>query len=175
MCRDNEPGHSWTPLVTQCSASLGSFLYREKLKENTMPMIPSIAAPTKQREQWRPVLEAEMKRWSAMSCAQLASQLAAQLRILFLFSRDASHRRKHRDLYTSAHLTRSQHIRRCLGLLGRGARFVPEQLLLSDLRLIRGGDRGPLFLSSPDGELKRRMARSKESSRTSSSESVKVR
>jgi hypothetical protein len=30
----------------------------------------------KQREQWRPVLEAEMKRWSAMSCAQLASQLA---------------------------------------------------------------------------------------------------
>jgi hypothetical protein len=29
----------------------------------------------KQREQWRPVLEAEMKRWSAMSCAQLASQL----------------------------------------------------------------------------------------------------
>ena len=30
----------------------------------------------KQREQWRPVLEAEMKRWSAMSCAQLASELA---------------------------------------------------------------------------------------------------
>ena len=30
----------------------------------------------KQREQWRPVLEAEMKRWSAMSSAQLASQLA---------------------------------------------------------------------------------------------------
>jgi hypothetical protein len=30
----------------------------------------------KQREKWRPVLEAEMKRWSAMSCAQLASQLA---------------------------------------------------------------------------------------------------
>lgn len=30
----------------------------------------------KQREQWRPVLEAEMKRWSAMSCAQLISQLA---------------------------------------------------------------------------------------------------
>lgn len=29
----------------------------------------------KQREQLRPVLEAEMKRWSAMSCAQLASQL----------------------------------------------------------------------------------------------------
>ena len=26
--------------------------------------------------QWRPVLEAEMKRWSAMSCTQLASQLA---------------------------------------------------------------------------------------------------
>ena len=30
----------------------------------------------KQQEQWRPVLEAEMMRWSAMSCAQLASQLA---------------------------------------------------------------------------------------------------
>ena len=30
----------------------------------------------KQREEWQPVLEAEMKRWSAMSCAQLASQLA---------------------------------------------------------------------------------------------------
>jgi DNA relaxase NicK len=30
----------------------------------------------KQREPWRPVLEAEMKRWSAMSCAELASQLA---------------------------------------------------------------------------------------------------
>ena len=30
----------------------------------------------KQQEQWRPVLEAEMKRWSAKSCAQLASQLA---------------------------------------------------------------------------------------------------
>jgi hypothetical protein len=30
----------------------------------------------KQREQSRPVLEAEMKRWSAMSSAQLASQLA---------------------------------------------------------------------------------------------------
>jgi len=30
----------------------------------------------KQQEQWRPVLEAEMKRWSAMSCAHLASQLA---------------------------------------------------------------------------------------------------
>jgi DNA relaxase NicK len=30
----------------------------------------------KQREEWRPVLEAEMRRWSAMSCAQLASQLA---------------------------------------------------------------------------------------------------
>jgi DNA relaxase NicK len=30
----------------------------------------------KQREQWRPVLEAELKRWSAMSYAQLASQLA---------------------------------------------------------------------------------------------------
>ena len=33
-------------------------------------------AAMKQQEQWRPVLEAEMKRWSAMSCAQLASQLA---------------------------------------------------------------------------------------------------
>jgi hypothetical protein len=30
----------------------------------------------KQREQWRPVLKAEMKRWSVMSCAQLAIQLA---------------------------------------------------------------------------------------------------
>jgi hypothetical protein len=30
----------------------------------------------KQREQLRPVLEAEIKRWSAMSCAQLTSQLA---------------------------------------------------------------------------------------------------
>lgn len=30
----------------------------------------------KQREQWRPVLEAEMKRWSAISSAQLGSQLA---------------------------------------------------------------------------------------------------
>lgn len=29
-----------------------------------------------QREQWRPVLEAEMRRWSAMSPAQLVSQLA---------------------------------------------------------------------------------------------------
>jgi hypothetical protein len=29
----------------------------------------------KQREQWRPVLETEMTRWSAMSCAELTSQL----------------------------------------------------------------------------------------------------
>jgi hypothetical protein len=29
----------------------------------------------KQPEQWRPVLEAEIKRWSATSCAELASQL----------------------------------------------------------------------------------------------------
>jgi hypothetical protein len=31
----------------------------------------------KHRDQWRPVLEAEMKRWSAMSCTELASQVAA--------------------------------------------------------------------------------------------------
>jgi DNA relaxase NicK len=30
----------------------------------------------KRREQWRPVLEAEIKRWSALSCVQLTSQLA---------------------------------------------------------------------------------------------------
>jgi hypothetical protein len=29
----------------------------------------------KRREEWRPVLEAEMKRWSAMSCNQLISAL----------------------------------------------------------------------------------------------------
>jgi len=28
------------------------------------------------RETWRPVLEAEMKRWSAMSCERLAAELA---------------------------------------------------------------------------------------------------
>jgi hypothetical protein len=32
----------------------------------------------KQREQWRPVLEAEMKRWSAMSCSQLISRLSSE-------------------------------------------------------------------------------------------------
>ena len=30
----------------------------------------------KRWEQWRPVLEAEIKRWSAFSCPQLTSQLA---------------------------------------------------------------------------------------------------
>lgn len=30
----------------------------------------------KHREEWRPVLEAEMKRWSAMSCDQLISALS---------------------------------------------------------------------------------------------------
>ena len=30
----------------------------------------------KRREEWRPVLEAEMKRWSAMSCNQLISALS---------------------------------------------------------------------------------------------------
>jgi len=30
----------------------------------------------KRREEWRPALEAEMKRWSAMSCDQLISALS---------------------------------------------------------------------------------------------------
>jgi hypothetical protein len=30
----------------------------------------------KRREEWRPVLEAEMKRWSALSCDQLISALS---------------------------------------------------------------------------------------------------
>lgn len=30
----------------------------------------------KRQEQWRPVLEAQIKRWSEMSCVQLTSQLA---------------------------------------------------------------------------------------------------
>jgi hypothetical protein len=30
----------------------------------------------KRRQEWRPVLEAEMKRWSAMSCDQLISALS---------------------------------------------------------------------------------------------------
>ena len=30
------------------------------------------------REQWRPVLEAESKRWSAMSCEQLIAALAGE-------------------------------------------------------------------------------------------------
>jgi hypothetical protein len=32
----------------------------------------------KPRDKWRPVLDAEMKRWSAMSCSQLLSRLAAE-------------------------------------------------------------------------------------------------
>ena len=31
----------------------------------------------KSRNQWRPVLDKEMKRWSAMSCSQLLSRLSA--------------------------------------------------------------------------------------------------
>jgi hypothetical protein len=32
----------------------------------------------KHRQQWQPVLDAQMKRWSAMSCSQLLSQLSAE-------------------------------------------------------------------------------------------------
>ena len=32
----------------------------------------------KRRERWRPVLEAEVKRWSAMSCSQLLCRLSVE-------------------------------------------------------------------------------------------------
>jgi hypothetical protein len=32
----------------------------------------------KRREEWRPILETEIKRWSAKSCAQLLSELSIE-------------------------------------------------------------------------------------------------
>ena len=38
---------------------------------------PRYDCRVKPRDKWRPVLDAEMKRWSAMSCSQLLSRLSA--------------------------------------------------------------------------------------------------